>query len=115
MGQQHPLKHSCAGAECLCPIKCPIKWSHRLLLANDPHRRLWLSLNLLGSAAAAAAALAASALALATPAVAATALALTTAAALGTAALAASALCARHLSGEHLMRVAIRGHPAPQW
>ena len=48
----HEREHRKPWEQCLCLCLGPVG-SHRLLLANDPHRRLWLSLNLPGATAAA--------------------------------------------------------------
>jgi hypothetical protein len=61
----HEWEHRKPWAQCLCLCLGQLG-SHRLLLANGSHRRLWLSLNLPGAATLAAAlALTATALALA--------------------------------------------------
>jgi hypothetical protein len=60
----HQREHRKPWEQCLCLCLGPVG-SHRLFLANDPHRRLWLSLNLPGAATLAAAfALTATALAI---------------------------------------------------
>ena len=41
----HQREHRKPWEQCLCLCLGPVG-SHRLLLANDPHRRLWLGLNL---------------------------------------------------------------------
>ncbi len=74
----HEREHRIWG-QCLC---LDLGGSQRLLLANDPHRRLWHSLNLPGAATLAAAlALTATALALAAATLALTAAAVALAAA----------------------------------